>query len=465
MNIHGKRRHLEPAVRERLALLLGDRKLSNGTRFSNAVATIVAHDLAAQPKRLVMNPEKLVGAYSDDEIRTIAAELDARLRNKDYPAFQMPSGKWISSVRHATGIYLERDMFFPWAGHEGLHIHHDIERGGHSPNVEKLQQAVYEKMQTLPSMDVPKPDLEDIKIIQDSEKWRDILIVPMRGGPGKLFDYEIKIEPVPYLLDNSIDFILSEIMQKAQEQWDNREDIDRQYEIIAEHMKGLQTKIQEEDVTFSFGGMRVHFTGITSQTIPMFTVLGNGLRPEQWSDFNWAYAKVPHDFKSIMNQYALQRRRAKILKKAKADNGRGRIDSITLAALRASNEDVAEALKKLSVKQRIVTKVLTGSGKETALNLSWRNGVVMGSFSFNKNTAWNYGSFILKNRELPASVISSLIGRRLNELVEHPFIDPSVDIRSVTGHNGGWLKINARIKTFVFNPETGEILGEEESGA
>lgn len=465
MNIHGKRRHLEPAVRERLALLLGDRKLSNGTRFSNAVATIVAHDLAAQPKKLVMNPEELAGKYSDDDIRAIAAELEACLINKDYPAFQMPSEKWITPVRMATGIYFERDAFFPCVGQEGLHLHREIKRGGHNPNVEKLQQAVFERMQTLPPMDVPKPELADIKIIQDTEKWRDTLIVPMRGGPGKLFGYELKIEPVPYLLDNSIDFILSEIMQKAREQWDNREEVDQQYEIIADYMKGLQAKIQKEEVTFSFDGLRIHFTGITKQIIPMFTVLGNGLRPEQWSDYNWAYGKVAHDFKSIMNQYALQRRRAKILMKAKAENGRGRIDSITLAALRASNEDVAEMLKKLSIKQRIVTKIEMKSGKNTALNLSWRNGVVMGSFSFDKNTAWNYGSFVLKNRALPASVISSLIGRRLNELVEHPFIDPSVDIRSVTGQNGGWLKINARIKTFVFNPETGEILGEEESDA
>lgn len=465
MNIHDKRRHLEPAVRRRLALLLGDRTLSNGSKVSNAVATIVAHDLAYQPKKLVMDPERLANAYADHEILEIAAAVELCLLSREADAFQLPSSKVISPVRHATGLYFDREVFHPWAGREGLYLTHEIDRNEDSPNAEKLRQAIYQKMQTLEVMDVPRICLEDIKIVKESHKWRDVVTVPMRGSKGKQFAYEMQIEPVPFLLEDSINSIASALAEKASDQWKHRDLIDRQYEIIAQHMETLRGQIEKENITFFFEGVRVQLTGQSLYTVPMFTVLNNSLRPEQWSDYNCNQVMIPYDFKSIMNQYTVQRRRAKILNKTKAENGRGKIDSITLKALQSSKEDVAETLKKLGSKQRVKLKMGLQTGRFDNLNLSWRNGVVMGSFCFDKYTAWSYGSFILKNKELPASVISSLIGRRLNELVEHPLIDPEVHIRSVTGQNGGWLKINANIKTYVFNPETGEIIGEEAAAA
>lgn len=465
MNIHDKRRHLEPAVRRRLALLLGDRTLSNGSKVSNAVATIVAHDLAYQPKKLVMDPERLANAYADHEILEIAAAVELCLLSREADGFQLPSSKIINPVRYATGLYLDREVFHPWGGREGLHLTREINRNEDSPNAEKLRQAVYQKMQTLEDMDIPRSRMEDIKLIYESQKWRDVLIVPMRGARGKIFDYEMQIEPIPFLLDGSIDSIANAIAEKAADQWKHRDIIDQQYEIIAQHMETLRGQIEKENITFFFEGIRIHQAGQSLHTVPMFTVLGNSLRPEQWSDYNCNQVKIPYDFKSIMNQYTVQRRRAKILNKTKAENGRGKIDSITLKALQSSKEDVAETLKRLGAKQRITLKMGVQTGRFDTLNLSWRNGVVMGSFSFDKYTAWSYGTFILKNKELPATVISSLIGRRLNELVEHPLIDPDVHIRSVTGQNGGWLKINANIKTYVFNPESGEIIGEEAEAA
>lgn len=445
-----------PHALRRAEALVPEGAIDNGTSLAAATASIVAAVLARQPIAKRRDPEKAVAALSDADILEVRDAVEELVSVDDHRLKRVVDfGKPVElQAGYGTGITIVRDRYAPVRDRPGLHPFGEAEYGPDLPGAGLLRERICAAMATLPEMDVSPPTPDDIRIEQ-AYKYRDRVSVPMRGGPGRTFLHQENIQPSESLLDAEIDDIAATMREKAANLWAVRDQVDEAYENLLLRIGPMLERAQAEGVRMSLAGINVHMSAGTPHLRFEFDVLGNDLQPGNWT----AYVMQNGTIEAVVaNQIAVQRRRAKLLAEAQANGARGRIDLVTLNALRDLVADPAAALRELGTNRRITLQLGRRGKKRDTFGLSWRNGTVMSSFALAENIVWSYGRVSVRKKSFPQAVLDQLPGKPVAALLDHPYLDPQRTIRSVSGSNGGYLTFNVGAESVEFDPATGKIL-------
>lgn len=454
---------LEPMLSARLHKLV-KRDLGNGTPLADAVASVIALDMAAKGSRMAKTGAEQIAGLTDAVLRGVIRDFEQcmKYRRTNVEAV-LPFGT-VMAASWQAGVKVGIHHYHPLRGIPGLHSGDALGLPSR-PGAALLRTAVVKALSTLPPSDIPTPEEDSVKI-EHRWKTRDTIHIPVRGGPGVTYLRPEHISSAEIMLDSDIAEHAAFCRNIAENILENSDSVDLQYERILAKIQPILNKAKREGVHFKFNGVQVDDSYGTTRVIPKFEVLGNDLRPVTWEAQSHNPSGVE---KTIESQFNVQRRRKKILQEAGSLGARGRVDEVTLRAIEAFSTDPAKLLRSIS-KRRSITLQAGRNGKKTdPVRLAWRNGRVESSFAITDKVNWNYGRIIFKNVELPEAVINTLVGKPISALVEHPFLNGEHVIRSVRNpHRGGWLIVNLDVAWTVFDEETGERLhietGEQKFG-
>lgn len=456
---------LEPFARLRLNdMRIGD-DLGNGTPLSDAAASLLAAELARQGNKAARRPEDTVSAASEELVRACIGAVRDLLNSGGGRGDTriLPSGTKVEGGYH-TGINIGTTSLVPVRGRPGLHGYGEWEAAPGNPGAAALKKAVVAAMGKLPKMDVPHPTLDDISVRSDY-RHRDVLSIPMRGGPGVTYQHDEMISPAETLLDIEIALIASTAAEKAKDVWKDREKIDAEYARVMEEIEPVIAKAQAQGLPVRLSGVKLQRGYGRVDVRPQIEVLGNDLKPTTWTPFvggNSTLAKV------VENQMTTQRQRKKVLDQSEERGSRGRIDCVTLAAVRAYADDPEEVLRRMAVSRRLTIREGRAGGtwrggkptqKHNPLRLTWRNGRIESSFAFTDSILWQQGTLMVKNTSFPQTVIEQLPGKPLTALLDHPFVSAQDRIRSIRPmkDNSAFVYFNVDTSWTTFDAETGGV--------
>jgi len=456
---------LQPLLAARLHPLT-DADIGNGTPLADAVASALAFDLATGCTRIMARAQEEVDALTDDQLRD-AIELvrDAIAINENRQLGTLPHGATVKG-RSDPGLDMARVQptkdpkktrtlhayMNPLRGIPGLHEYGD--RGlPERPGAERLRHEIARQLATLPACDVAPAGVDDIKL-PTRWKWRDTLELPIRGGPGTTFLHSEHITMTEKMLDIDIALQAAATRELVARVIKDRDKVDRAYGKMVAEFQGTMDKAKAEGVPFTFNGIHIHERHGTTHIDAQFSVLGNDLEPTTWIAPDYGAGLK----KAVENQLGTQRKRKRILDEAGAAGGRGRVDQITLNAIRALTDD-PEALLRRIARDRNVTIDAGRNGKKTdPVRLAWKNGRVESSFALTDKASWNYTRLIFKGVQLPEAVLMTLPGKPISTLVEHPFLEGDHVIRSARCSRWGALFANIGATWTIFDAETGKTI-------
>jgi len=454
---------LEPHLKARLHALTKGRDLGNGTPLADAAAVVAAIDLTKTGSRTAKDPAGSVAAMTDGQLLSVAEDVAAivgETGNDKTLLRTLPHGTEMAPG-FRSGVAISRTMFVPMRGVPGLHVPEDrgAMRAGEGSRL--LREAIVKRLSKLPAMDVPVPSVDDVTITLD-QYYSEMISVPLRSGPGTTYRHSRRIEAAETLLDAEIDGIAAEVAEMARDVWKQRERIDASGAEVAELVEPILVAARREGLPLALLGMklddsRLRYGGGYGETIPVFSMLGNDLKREEWSAFDWKRDTLPDQ---LGKQIGVLRRRKRILDEMSANGLRGRIERVTLAAIRNLAPDPTETLRRIARERRVTIKTGRGGRKTDPLRLTWKDGRVQSTFLFNKDVSWKQGSLIVNKTQFPQAVLDTLPGKPISALIEHPFLQPQDVIRSVrTGQYGDarWMVFNVDASWTTFDAETGEV--------
>lgn len=463
MKFKDTRAAIWPHVAARLRALDPQSDLGNGTLLADAAATVAAHVIAKRGASTAKNPEMSAQILSDQDLQQIIGDVrDLMVETRTQARRPLPGGLVLEDGWR-TGVRIGNHQYVPIRGLPGLHevaSMRDLTQPG-QPGETRLREEIAFHFLRIPEMDVPKPTAEAIRV-QTDQRYRDRLLIPMRGGPKTLYDEEEMIEPAETLLDIEIDLIARTAAAKAADLWSRRREVDSAYSKVSKEVTPLIDAERAKGVPVRLAGVRVVETGKGTTwghiTItPVIEVLGNDLTPTMWQPFVPKGSTLTAVLKT---QMTVQRRRKRIMDEASASGMRGRIERVTLAAVRAYAKDPAEALRKMARTRRLTIPTAGPGERKDPIRLTWRDGKVIASFPFTKDITWAHGTLIVKTTQFPAAVLDSLPGRPISALIEHPFLQAGDTIRSIRDRDreGGWIHFHVDSSWSSFDAETGEVL-------
>lgn len=441
---------LEPLLAARLAPL-DEGDLGNGTPLSAAVATVIAIDMASKGARVAREAESRVAELTDEQLTAAIDGFRECLANRNTQiSHTLPYGT-IMGASYQAGVKIGPHYYLPLRGIPGVH-----ERGTPglpaAPGKELLRQEIHRAMAALPATDVPVPGIDDIVVV-NRWRWRDAVRVPMRGGPGVTFVSEQHIPLAETMLDIDIALHAATIANAARMIISQSKQVDVEYKLVVTAIQPLLDRAQREGLHFVFTGINIDKAHGRMNAIPKFETLGHDLRPETWEAPTYGSKDL---VKTITNQLRVQRRRKRVMEDARRAGARGRVDEVTLRAIDALSDDPAATLRQMAGRKNVTIQGGRRGTKSDPVRLAWKNGRVESSFTITDKASWNYGRLIIKNVELPDTVVDTLPGKPISALVEHPFLDGAHTIRSITGRGRGWLFVNLDLAWTVFDEATGE---------
>lgn len=461
MNLSERRDLLEPLLRERMRMIDDVTDVGNGTLLADAAATIAAHVAAAKwsGKGSVKERSSLL---DDWDMQQILKAVSGIINHCEYPerTLQVARGMSISSGR-STGIVLGSVKYVLIRGRPGMHDR--MESAGvyldDRPGARRLKEIIALRMLDLPDMDVEKPAEDSIHVHQ-THAHRDTLSLPLRSGPATTYLEDIVIQCAERMTDGEMEDVAGQCRERALRLWENRKLIDAKYAEAVDMFEKLVGRAVEKGANVKFAGVKVgeliHAKPGDQYIVKgMIEVLGNDLKPTTWTP-ETHNRPIEQVFDA---QMAIQRKRQRILAKMDEDGARGRIDLVTVCAIRHYCEDPAATLRLIAKQKKVAIKTRKG---KNLISLTWRNGQVGSSFEFNKDISWSYGTVIVKRMAFPVSVLRSLPGRSVSTLLDHAFFRSEDRIRSVQDNawDSEYNRFNVDVGAVAFNAETGEILGD-----
>lgn len=445
---------LEPMLAPRIHAIVQD-DLGNGTPIADAVATVLAVDIALRGKRFFNDAKTHIGTLTDEQIKQTIHDLELCFTSPNSSVSAvLPFGTRIESSWQ-SGVKIGNHHYHALRERPGLHetgVVGDLGR----PGAELLKQKIAQKLAELPKCDIPRPGVDDIKI-ETQWRYRDTIHLPMRGGPGTTYTHSENIMITEFMLDDDIEDTVSIIFEKSLDAIEHADEIDAEYTKLLTSIQPILDKASKEDIYFRFAGVVVSFYSSKAIVRPKFEVLGNDLKPTSWEASTHGAGGV---MGAIKNQISLQRRRKRVLDEAGSAGARGRVDQITLRAIEEFWENPAAALKQMAGKRSITVNGKRNGAKNDPIRIVWRNGRIESNFMIKEGITWNYTRLVLKNFQLPATVINSLPGKPLSVVIEHPLLQGDHKIRSVTTR-GTWTFINMDLEWTVFDSETGEQIEKQ----
>jgi hypothetical protein len=453
---------LLPHARERMRAIEPDADLGNGTPLHEGTATILAACLARGGVKAFRNAKTTVDAVPDDVLREIVVAVRDLIGDVDSSKKVMLSIGVELQAGYRTGVTVGTNHYVPLRGRPGLHDFPNEEGLPTEPGSLMLRREVAKAMAMNRPMDVAPPRFDEIEVRRDY-RTRDVLAVPMRGGPGVTYMEEDRIHPAETLLDIEIHLIARTAAAKARSLWDERDTIDQEYGRVMSEIGPVLEKAQAEGLPVRLAGVSVNRSFSQTRVTPLVEVIGNDLKPAMWKP-DTSQGTTIHD--ATHRQMAVQRRRKRIMDEAGESGARGRIDRITLAAIRGYADDPAEVLRRIGRSRRLTIR--GGRAERThlggrplpernPLRITWRNGRVGSSFEFTKDITWQNGTLVLKKASFPQTVIDLLPGKPITALIDHPFLTADDRIRSVrvVDKEDGFKYFNVDTSWTTFDAETG----------
>lgn len=458
MKLEAIRALLEPHVAPRMRLLEPTADLGNGTPLADAATTITCHVIGRRGPRVAKDPSAAAQTLSDDELRHIIGSVrDLMLSTDNKDAVDLPNGVRLEPG-HRTGVGIGQNHFVPLRGRPGLHGMSNLMDRYHPdrPGSRRLREEVAFHMMRLPRMDVRPPSVDEIKVVNEY-RYRDTLLVPMRGGPGVTYMDSETIEPAETMLDIEIDITARTAAGKALDLWEKRGRVDAAYADVIAEIGPLIGQQQAKGMPVRLVGVRItdrNHQSLLPIAIPILEVLGNDLKPAMWEPY--VDPRQTTLTKVFLTQMGTQRRRKRIRDESEADGKRGRIDRVTLAAVRRWAKDPAEVLRQMARDKRATIRT---DDTRHPVRLVWRDGEVKASFAFTHAVVWQQGTLIVKTTQFPTSVLDSLPGRPIRTLIDHPFLQADDMIRSVkpSDREGGWTRFHVATSWTTFDADTGEV--------
>lgn len=453
---------LEPYARARMTALEPKTALGNGTRLADAAATILTAVLARQGVKAFRKPEETVAAVTEVELREVFDTVRDLVNDGDSDRKVTLSGGVTLEAGYRSGIVVGTIGYVPVRGMPGLHDSSAWGSAPGDPGDEKLRREVAKAMARLPAMDVPVVGMTDVAVRHDY-RWRDVLVVPMRGGPGVTYMDETRIHPVETLLDIEIALIAQTVAAKARDMWKQSPQIDVEYQRVLAEIGPVLDAAKADGLPVRLAGVKVSRAYGRIDVDPLVEVLGNDLKPAIWTPDTSQGTSLE---KATRSQMVIQRRRKRIMDEAAVEGARGRIDRVTLAAIRAHAADPAEVLRRMAKSRRVTVRNGRPEGthaggrpldKHNPLRITWRNGRIESSFEFAEGIAWQHGTLVLKKAQFPQTVLDMLPGKPISALIDHPFLTPDDRIRSVRvqDREDGYKYFNVDASWTTFDAETG----------
>lgn len=458
MKLYENRDALQSMLAERMRALDAS-DLGNGTPFADAAATIAAHDMAMRGSKALKDKPALVAAEPEEHLRGVMQAVHEVLDAGHGRKAWLPSGLQINGSAR-VGVNIGMHHYVPVSSLPGLHVNLRAPDDPLGFNVDALRTLITEGIATLPPMDVAPPQAHEIEIGHVGG-YRSYISLPLRGGPGVRTPHHTTHPRVERELRAGLEGIAAEVVEMARDAWERRDEFDAAYAATSAVIAAVMDKARTSGLAMRYMGAQSS-DGHRPRCMPVFEILGRDLRPTRWQP--WA-GDTEGLAKALAGQLTVQRRRAKQLAASIAAGGRVRVEAVTLAALRASGQDVPAMLTKVHRTGQAAFKLGRLPNKHDGMRLAWRDGMVTSTFNFSENATWSYGVLILRNIALAASIIPSLPGKRIGDVVEHPFLAEAGTIRSVNAVNHQWLKLYVAGSSHAFDPTTGEMTEDHAQAA
>jgi hypothetical protein len=449
-----------PHLKPRLQVLIGDRDLGNGTPLADAVACAAAIDVAKGGRRVAKDPAGAVAAIDDETLahmaRIIERQITRRYENKD-DYLTLPHGV-VTSPGHCSGIYLGSEHLVPIRGLPGLHVTQDRDFSVDGPGCRKLIAAVAARAARLPRMDVPRPTSGDMRIARD-QYHNAVIAYPIRSGPGTTCIHEYQIRPPEHMLDADIYLVVEAVVEHMREAWKDRDEIDRKGDEMWGEIAPIVEKAQADGLPIRFLGAHLSGPGThgSRRTLTCaIETLGNDLKPMTHLAHVWNTKLTT----VVGNHMSTLKRRKRILDDTAEKGARGRIELVTLAAIRHYAGDETAILRRIADERRMQINTGRPGAKLKILSLTWRDGRVQATFAFNKDVSWNQGRLIVNRTAFPEAVIEALPGRSVEMVLDHPFMNPGDVVSSVRTEGRDdkrWTTFNMQAQWTTFDSGTGRV--------
>lgn len=471
MNTRERRRLAEAAVLPRLVALLGDERTVNGTRLAHAVATIAGLEIDGTSSPRLPAEER--AARTDDATLVRIANAVREMIASGYGSGRtLPSGTQLKShsqgsVKYGGSVKNGREVggrqYSLSRARDGMFL--DEGMPDDSQVVLAFRRDLLQAVAPVRATDVPPLTLDDL-VVRKQGTWNNTVTLPVRSRAGVTV-------PITLVTRRRIDLMTDAEWQACLDDHAEREaavaaKADRTdpktlvFETIA---RDLVDKARREGIDVEFLGIQVHPNGRSGNggtwRAALLRILDNGLKPAEWTVGTDGKGQAAQDAfaASIANQIGVQRRRQRRLEAALSQGASGNVDTITLAALRSADAAAEDVLKEVVRKGKALID-LPDNGR---MRLSWRDGVVHSSFYLAPQIRWTYGILEIKNQKFPETVLQSIVGRPIGEVVEHEFMDARATVRSIGKSGPNWTKLNVAIASVPFDRETGAAIEDRKA--
>lgn len=456
MFIDDGRSFAEARLLDRLTTMLGEFDVGNGTPLAHALASAIAIDMRtarADPAR--------VDGLDRDTLFDAANDLHWALNEGDGAEFVLPFGT-VARSKPAGGVKIGEADFVLDAGRPGLHPGETTRQDAHGPNLERLRTLIARKTRRLACRRLGLPTASTIT---NNEMRHNLQFPPCTEAGGVVLQRrasESGADRFCAAMPKQLEAFADSIVRDMRELWKHRKAIGAR---IAKVRRACEAHILEEhgaDAPVTITTLAVEMHGDTGdQPVSVYVEMDSideALRPGKVLECVPARIGPKVEWLRFRDQYAC--RTADIAELA-AHGATGRISDLAAAVAAGAPEGQAAVLDRLGRDIQTQVNIPTSKGDLYA-TLYWQNGLIEAEVSLPGHLE-TYQHTIELRATLPATLVASLSGRPLSDLVALPF-RLATPVEAVEERSGGWLRFKVEYGHSLVNCATGHIWPEPDGG-
>lgn len=436
--------------------LFGEVDAGNGTPLAAAVATALLFDADA-----VGRSAKDVMALDGDVLLDAASAL-RRCFDRGAQEFGLPFGCKASSL-DAGGVTINGMRLLLDADRPGLHASQTVGREAGGSNLTRLQRLLVRKTRKLAcrSIGVPSP-----KTIVDNDVRPLLQFPPLAEAGGVVLQVRGDAPTADRFRSattSQIERMADEIVKDMQALWKRREEIGRR---AVDARLAAQSAVAIEcgggaDITVGSVTIDLRLQrGLPDPAIYVeFDCLDEAMRPGTVVNYLPPHREPSAERLSrVLRTHLVRSMRVAELRSFGAS---GQIDDVAAAIVAAAPEGAVPVLKKLAGQNDTLVILPTSKGTLYA-TLYWRDGVI--HVEADRGTTINYcrDRLVLGGIELPETILDTVVGRPLSEIVELPF---DCDCRVIEARvREGTIAFDLEVNTSFVDCAEGRIWPEPAGG-
>lgn len=458
---------LYPAALEKVRPYAKDADTGFGTKFVDAAAYLLSI-YAVKTSTAKCKPNHIVNNISVSKIVEITTSLYSVMYDdefeKEYEIDNLETGKTIKlepGPAHMEGVRVDGFFYYQLRNIPGLHSAkiYRSKIDPTKPGFKLLCDKILEEAKNFKSLGIPEIKPSEIGFSEYSS-YRQALMVPMRVGPDKISQEPLWVYNTETMSDEKISSHAKSIVKEIRQTWAMKDMVDDEYHQARQKISKYIDEAQREGYIFDFIGIKVTerslgHMGFKTDKKAIFKILSNDLVEDRWAVY-----EIGNIEKSVKSQMTIQRKREKQKKLLGENSCRGNIDSVTIKALAEFGLDLKEVLKTMSTKTHASFKTGRKDRKLCKIRLAWKDGNVRSSFNITDNVSWSYDCINVTNLSIPETVLTTLAGRKVTDLIESPLIDRNLTIKRVkkNRYQSTFLSFTLDMQYYNFDENTGGLI-------